>query len=101
MFKRMKHSLMVSMSRRMISCEQATYLLSLKQDQNLGFRRWMQLKMHLLSCHLCRRYERQVLELQQIMEHYSYSRKGSCSYKMAEADRERIKSILHKEMGGS
>jgi len=99
MIKQLKHRMMSGMSRRMISCEQATYLLSLKQEQSLGFRQWMQLKIHLMSCYLCRRYALQVQDLQEIMESYSHSCKGNCEHRLAEPDRERIKSSINDELG--
>ena len=53
------------MSRRMIACDEASFLISYQQDNRLGFKRWMQLKMHLLTCHLCRKYASQINELNQ------------------------------------
>ena len=43
----------------MISCEDASRLLSESLDSPLPFRRRMVLRMHLLMCYLCRRAARQ------------------------------------------
>jgi len=40
----------------MLSCEDATLLMTKKQYGQISFIKNMQLKMHLLSCKLCRRF---------------------------------------------
>ena len=51
------------MSKRMIACDEASFLISYREDNRLGIRRWLQLKMHLLTCHLCRKYVSQIKQL--------------------------------------
>jgi hypothetical protein len=83
MAKGFGHRMMVYMSRRMIACDEASFLVSLREERKLSLREWMQLNMHLLSCHLCRKYARQIGEMQKTMEKY---REGcdpeSCSHKL-------------------
>jgi hypothetical protein len=66
----MDGKLMEFMSKRMIACDEASYLVSLRQDQPIGCRKQMQLRMHLLTCHLCRKYVRQIRQLEQLMDQY-------------------------------
>ena len=61
---------MTYLSKKMIACDEASFLISLREDNRLGFRRWLQLKMHLLMCHLCRKYAHQIDELSTSMEIY-------------------------------
>ena len=63
MMKKMGNRMMVFMSKRMIACDEASFLISYKHDNRLGFKKWWQLKMHLLSCHLCRKYAHQIEQL--------------------------------------
>ncbi len=63
MFRKMKHRMMVFMSRRMIACDEASFLISYKEDNHLGLKKWWRLQMHLLSCHLCRKYASQIEQL--------------------------------------
>jgi len=44
----------------MITCKQATQLISDKLDQNLNLWQRLNLKIHLLLCHYCRKYARQI-----------------------------------------
>ena len=41
----------------MLSCEEATLLMTRKQLKKLSIFKSIQLKMHLISCKLCRRFE--------------------------------------------
>ncbi len=73
---KMKHKLMVFMSKGMISCDEASFLISRSYDDKLTFRQKFKLKMHLLSCYLCRRYEKQLAQLNDAVINY----KGSCEH---------------------
>lgn len=66
----MKYRVMVCMSRRMIACDEASFLISYGHDNKLGFRRKIQLNMHLLTCHLCRKYVRQIKQLNLAVDRY-------------------------------
>jgi len=68
--KRMRNSVMVFMSKRMIACDEASFLISYMKDNRLGMAKWMRLKMHLLSCHLCRKYAIQIDELDNTVSEY-------------------------------
>lgn len=70
MMKSMRNSLMVFMSKRMIACDEASFLISLKKDNRLGLAKWMRLKMHLITCHLCRKYAVQIDELDRTVSEY-------------------------------
>jgi len=70
------YRMMVFMSKQMIACDEASFLISLREDRKLNFRRWWQLRMHLLTCHLCRKYAKQIVELDRSMEVY----RDGCSH---------------------
>lgn len=44
----------------MLSCKDASHLVSESQERPLGFRERWGLRMHLLICFSCRRFERQI-----------------------------------------
>jgi len=44
----------------MLTCKQATQLMSEKQDRELGTPEKISLKFHLLMCNGCRRYDQQM-----------------------------------------
>jgi hypothetical protein len=41
----------------MISCKEATYLVSLKEEGKLSFSKYLKLELHLAICILCKRFE--------------------------------------------
>ncbi len=87
------------MSKRMIACDEASYLISFREDQRLGFRRWMQLKMHLLSCHLCRKYSKQIGELSHAMAVYRDGCKHEgCTHHLTPDAGSRIGEELQREL---
>lgn len=50
----------------MLTCRQATQLLSEKQDRPLLLREQSNLQLHLLVCRSCRRYGKQIKTLSQL-----------------------------------
>lgn len=54
----------------MIACDEASYLISLRQDHPIGCRKQLQLRIHLLSCHLCRKYFHQIKQMDQLLDTY-------------------------------
>ncbi|MEG2444009.1 MAG: zf-HC2 domain-containing protein [Acinetobacter sp.] len=50
----------------MLTCRQATELLSEKQDRSLLWRERSDLQLHLLACRSCRRYGKQIKTLSQL-----------------------------------
>ena len=51
----------------MLSCRQATRLISQSLEEPLPFRRRMGLKFHLLMCRFCSRYQRQMILIREAM----------------------------------
>ena len=96
------YRMMVFMSKRMIACDEASFLISLREDRKLNFRKWWQLKMHLLTCHLCRKYERQIVELDHSMEVY---REGcsheSCSHQLSSDASSQIAQAVKGELNAN
>ncbi|AMX18923.1 hypothetical protein IEC338SC_1786 [Acinetobacter pittii] len=50
----------------MLTCRQATQLLSEKQDRSLLLREQSGLQLHLLACRSCRRYAKQIKTISQL-----------------------------------
>jgi hypothetical protein len=86
------------MSKRMIACDEASYLISLREEQPLNFRQQWQLRMHLLSCHFCRKYARQIKQMQEVFERYREGCIGERSTHHLSAEAAiRIQSALNGE----
>lgn len=51
----------------MLSCRQATRLISQSLDEPLPFRQRVGLKFHLLMCRFCSRYQRQMVLIREAM----------------------------------
>jgi hypothetical protein len=99
MMKRMKHKMMVFMSKRMIACDEAGFLISYDRENHLGLFKWMQLKMHLLSCHLCRKYAIQIKQLDHTLAEYrAASSKEPCPHHLSDEACEKIQKTLNKEL---
>ena len=93
------YKMMVFMSKRMIACDEAGYLISLSQDKKLDLKKWWQLKMHLLTCHLCRKYSKQISQLGVVIEQYNHNCKDeSCQHSLEEHSRIKIQGVLDKEL---
>lgn len=99
MLKGMRNRMMIFMSKRMIACDEAGFLISYHQDNRLGFMRWMQLKMHLLSCHICRKYVKQIKQLDhQVAEYRVNSMSEPCQHHLSEKSCTQIQEVVDKEL---
>ena len=91
--------MLVFMSKRMIACDEAGFLISYRSDHRLGFLRWWQLNFHLLTCHLCRKYAHQIGELNQSIEVYrDQSSHESCEHHLSPEAGTRIGQALNGEL---
>ena len=100
--KKIMLRLMVFMSKRMIACDEAGFLISYRQDRRLGFRRWWSLKMHLLTCHLCRKYARQIEELSRILVRYHETCESDiCTHHLHEESGMRIQETVTRELNAN
>lgn len=54
----------------LISCKEASRLLSQMQDGNLPLRQWLRIRLHLFWCEACKRFEQQLRFLHRAMERY-------------------------------
>ena len=90
---------MAFMSRHMMACDEASFLISYREDHRLGFINWLRLKMHLLSCHLCRKYARQLGQLDQAMDQYrDQCSHDSCSHQLSSEAGSRINKVVTREL---
>lgn len=87
------------MSRRMIACDEASFLISYRSEHRLGFKRWLQLKMHLLSCHFCRKYASQIKELNKAVDLYSEKcLSEECDHYLPNESRAKIEAVIVREL---
>jgi len=87
------------MSRRMIACDEASFLISYRHDNRLGFRRWMQLRMHLMACHLCRKYASQIEQLNgAVIEYRDACTTGTCEHHLPLESKQEIGRIVSREL---
>ncbi len=91
--------MMVAMSKRMLSCDEAGYLISRSYEDKLTFKEKFRLRMHLLSCYLCRRYEKQLAQLNKVVQDYKTGcEHQACPHRMEEEARVRISQHVNKEL---
>ena len=89
----------VFMSKRMIACDEASFLISYRSDHRLGFFRWWQLKWHLLSCHLCRKYARHIGVLNKSLVVYrDQCSHESCGHHLSPEAGKRITQGIRQEL---
>ncbi len=102
MVKRALHSMMIFMSNRMIACDEASYLISYKSDHRLGFKKWWSLKIHLLTCHLCRKYNHQIEQLNLAVKRYSDNcAAGTCSHHLSTKTSIKIQQAVTHELNAN
>lgn len=87
------------MSKRMIACDEASFLISYRQENKLGLKKWMQLKIHMMSCHLCRKYAAQISELNTAVDQYRDEASSEESHHhLPEAFKAEMETVLVREL---
>ena len=83
----------------MLACDEASFLVSYKHDNRLGVKRWLQLKIHLLTCHLCRKYAHQIDELNGLVGQYKTGAEHeTCQHHLSEETGVKMQNVLSKEL---
>ena len=82
----------------MMSCREATRLLSERQERRLSLRERLALGFHLLICHLCRKFGRNVEQLHGLLNKTGEQEADHVSGLTPES-RQRLQSALDKELG--
>ena len=76
----------------MLSCKDVSKLVSESLEHPLPFRKRLGVRMHLMMCSLCRRYQRQMLQLQALLKGIADSEPDP--QPLPEATKARIKTAL-------
>ena len=99
MTRKIGYRIMVFMSRQMIACDEASFLVSLREDHGLGIKQWWQLNFHLFTCRLCRRYARQIKELDQSMDQYNeICGQETCLHHLSNDASDKLQHALESEL---
>jgi len=99
MLGKMKHNMMVFMSKRMLSCDEASFLMSKKYEEKITFKERFRLKMHLLSCYLCRRYEKQLAQLNSVVVDFRNDcQHQGCQHSMPTEAKIKTIQLVNKEL---
>lgn len=61
------------MSKLMIACDKATFLISKNMEKKLTLKENISLRMHLISCNICRKYEDDIISLNQYLKAHQNS----------------------------
>lgn len=64
----LKYRFLIFISQQMIACDEAALLASKALDQKLSFKEFIKLKIHLLSCRICRKYKKDIQILQKYLK---------------------------------
>jgi len=82
----------------MLSCKEATRLVSERLDRELPFWRRMGLRLHVVMCRGCSRYTRQITALNGlIFEHYRQDQPVEISEHVSQDAVQKIKSSLRED----
>lgn len=85
---------------KMLTCKDASHLISERQERPLGFRERWGLKLHLWMCVNCRRFERQMALMRQALRKLGERTEAeAASTEFPPEARERIRKALAKRSG--
>jgi predicted anti-sigma-YlaC factor YlaD len=79
----------------MLSCKEASRLVSQSQDRRLGWRERVALRLHLAVCDACREFSRQMAWLRQALRHFALRAEQDETVKLPAEAAARIRQVLH------
>jgi hypothetical protein len=89
--------LMPVMERLTPTCEVATQKISQSMDQPLSLSDRIRVRLHLMGCELCARYEEQLLAIRKMIGlHSEEISKADSGIKLSETARQRIKKEIRR-----
>ncbi|MBI1283336.1 MAG: zf-HC2 domain-containing protein [Thiobacillus sp.] len=84
----------------MLTCKDASHLVSHSQDRTLGFRERWELRIHLWMCVNCRRFERQIGLMRRLLRQSARQAEAEAADRQLPAEaRERIRQALPSSNG--
>lgn len=85
----------------MLNCKEASHLISEREERPLGLRERWGLRLHLLICSYCRRFERQVALLRQALRELGRRAEAeAAAVDLSPEARERIRTALAERREG-
>ena len=95
MAKVFKMRMMALMSKWMISCDKAAFLTSKAQEDRLTFLENIELKMHILSCKYCKRYEKDVKVINEYVKYRNFKiQQGYNGCHLSQEDKSAINDLI-------
>jgi hypothetical protein len=83
----------------MLTCKDASKLISEAQDRKLGLRERIGLRLHLWMCKSCRLFEKQLCQLRQALQKGCIQGELPTEITLSTEARERIRQTLNKQSG--
>jgi len=81
----------------MLACRDVAELISRSMDTSIPIGKWIGVRVHLLMCKFCARYERQLLLVRETLRRLvaeEHRHEGPAGETLSEVERERIKKSL-------
>ncbi len=95
--KGFKYKIVVWMSKKMISCEEASFLISKSLDTKLTIKEKINLRMHHMVCELCRRYAKQIKQLDAKIGILKEDADENIYHHLTPEQKDQLKKILEEE----
>jgi hypothetical protein len=92
------NKMMAFMSKNMMACDEAGYLISKSYESRLSLRKRIGLKIHLMTCHFCRKYEKQLSHLNKLVVNYKESNASECHHHLDVDRKESMNKRVCKEL---
>lgn len=94
-----KRRMMAYLGKHMISCEEAAFLVSRSIDDRLPLRKRLAVRIHLWTCHLCKKYAAQLGELDALVSQYRTDcTNGHCKHHMSEHQKDEIRAKVDEAL---
>lgn len=93
-----KQMMIRSMDAVMLSCEEATYLITKSELTDIGCLKRMQLKMHLAGCKFCRRFKLQSDFINENLEQLENLHQTQSSQKLPQEKKLALQALVEEQV---
>jgi hypothetical protein len=80
-----------------LNCEESARLLSTRQDSSLGRTEQLALRLHLMICRACRRYNKQLQFIRKLFQALHKKDMVSSEFKISDEKRKHIKKMVNEK----
>jgi hypothetical protein len=95
----MMDKMMQGMKKNMMSCEEASFYISKNLDTDIGFRKKMSLRMHVIMCKYCMRFEKELNFISKKIQQFTSGKENTApSHTLSDEKKDKLQQLIEEKL---